>query len=118
MMERLSEQLRWWATECDRTNYGCQARKSLVEAADRLAYYEDMEEQGRLVVLPCKVGDTVYFIAHQFQMFPKYYWERVIVEYTITSYADYFTQTETLGKTVFLTREDAERALKEGADHE
>lgn len=30
------------------------------EAIDRLAHYEDLEEQGRLVVLPCKVGDTVY----------------------------------------------------------
>ena len=32
--EKLVEQLRWWATECDRTNFGCQARKLLVEAAD------------------------------------------------------------------------------------
>lgn len=30
------------------------------KAFSRLAYYEDLEEQGRLVVLPCKVGDTVY----------------------------------------------------------
>lgn len=28
---------------------------------DRLARYEDLEEQGRLVILPCKAGDTVYF---------------------------------------------------------
>ena len=27
---------------------------------DKLAYYEDLEEQGRLLKLPCKVGDTVY----------------------------------------------------------
>ena len=27
-----------------------------------LAHYKDLEEQGRLVVLPCKVGDTVYVI--------------------------------------------------------
>lgn len=26
----------------------------------KLAEYEDLEEQGRLVKLPCKVGDTVY----------------------------------------------------------
>ena len=99
-MERLTEQLRWWAAECDRTNFGCQARKLLLEAADRLAAYEDTglepetiaavidpevaalarglhrilsadqridleawikaDKEGRLVVLPCKVGDTVY----------------------------------------------------------
>jgi len=33
---RLIEQLRWWATECDRTNFGCQARKLLLEAAEAL----------------------------------------------------------------------------------
>jgi len=26
----------------------------------KLAAYEDAEEQGRLIVLPCKAGDTVY----------------------------------------------------------
>lgn len=31
---RLIEQLRWWAAECDRTNFGCQARKLLLEAAE------------------------------------------------------------------------------------
>ena len=30
---------------------------------DKLAEYETAEEEGRLVVLPCKVGDTVYVIA-------------------------------------------------------
>ena len=29
---------------------------------DKLGKYEDLEEQGRLVKLPCKVGDTVYVI--------------------------------------------------------
>lgn len=30
------------------------------EVLDKLRYYEDLEEQGRLIELPCKVGDTVY----------------------------------------------------------
>lgn len=30
---------------------------------DKLAEYETSEEEGRLVVLPCKVGDMVYVIA-------------------------------------------------------
>lgn len=33
------------------------------EVADRLAHYEELEEQGRLVELPCAAGDTVYYIA-------------------------------------------------------
>lgn len=32
------------------------------EAIDRLAAYEDLEEQSRLVALPCKEGDTIYRI--------------------------------------------------------
>lgn len=30
------------------------------KVAEKLATYEDLEEQGLLVRLPCKVGDTVY----------------------------------------------------------
>ncbi len=37
----------------------CQEWKSVLE---RLAYYEDLEEQGLLLKLPCKVGDTLYRI--------------------------------------------------------
>lgn len=33
------------------------------EAVDKLAEYEDLEEQGKLLTLPCKVGDTVYVLA-------------------------------------------------------
>ena len=32
----------------------------ILDCFERLAQYEDAEEQGLLVVLPCKVGDTVY----------------------------------------------------------
>lgn len=31
-----------------------------IKASEKLADYEDLEEQGSLVKLPCKVGDTVY----------------------------------------------------------
>lgn len=30
------------------------------KAIRKLSYYEDLEEQGRLVVLPCKEGTTIY----------------------------------------------------------
>lgn len=29
-------------------------------AMEKLAEYEDLEEQGKLLKLPCKIGDTVY----------------------------------------------------------
>ena len=105
------------------------ARSFEGEAIDRLAYYEDMEEQGRLVVLPCKVGDALFDISEFVygEDCPMMYEDRVryielqkdqktgelvfCIEGTDFKYEDF-------GKTVFLTREDAERALKEGADHE
>ena len=30
-IEKLIEQMKWWAEECDRTNFGCQAKKTLQE---------------------------------------------------------------------------------------
>ncbi len=79
---------------------------------DRLAYYEDMEEQGRLVVLPCKVGDTVYR-----KLTLTCQKETVIVIglddegiYIGTTCGTY--RKHDFGKTVFLTREEAENALK------
>lgn len=30
---------------------------------DKLTHYKDLEEQGRLIELPCAVGDTVYYIS-------------------------------------------------------
>lgn len=37
---RLIEQLRWWVAECDRTNFGCQAKKIVLEAAEALEKVE------------------------------------------------------------------------------
>lgn len=34
--------------------------KQVAEYLRKLKEYEDLEEQGRLINLPCKVGDTVY----------------------------------------------------------
>lgn len=33
------------------------------DAVDKLAHYEDLEEQGRLIELPCEIGSTVYVLA-------------------------------------------------------
>lgn len=35
-------------------------------AMEKLADYEDAEKQGRLIILPCKVGDTVYCIFNRY----------------------------------------------------
>lgn len=32
----------------------------ILRLAEKLKYYEDLEEQGRLIKLPCKVGDRIF----------------------------------------------------------
>lgn len=68
----------------------------------RLVEIAEADKDGRVVVLPCKVGDTVYILRRAFDG------------------ADVVGETELwwddipqLGKTVFLTREEAEKALEE-----
>lgn len=90
---------------------------------DKLAEYEDLEEQGRLVRLPCKVGDTVYFIKSMFTLLRKPQ-ECQIENWSmyangaikfVTKYKDVGEKTfyeESIGKTVFLTLEEAEKALE------
>ena len=38
----------------------------LIDSANKLAEYEDLEEQDLLLRLPCKVGDTLYIITKVF----------------------------------------------------
>lgn len=43
--------------DCDISPRKC---KYISDVLKKLADYEDLEEQNRLIILPCKVGDTVY----------------------------------------------------------
>lgn len=72
----------------------------------------DAEKEGRLVVLPCKVGDTVWEIKHSYVD-----WPDVSKKFAHEKVFD-LQDLEKFGKTVFLTREEAEAALKGGAEHE
>ena len=38
----------------------CDNCEIMTSVCEKLGKYEGLEEQGRLVILPCKVGDTVY----------------------------------------------------------
>lgn len=85
----------------------------------KLADYEDLEEQGLLVRLPCKIGDILYCIVngevkklkvHSFGV-PDF--EITDIEF---KYVDGFKIVRfvgEVGKTVFLTREEAEKKLEE-----
>ena len=83
----------------------------------------EADRDGRVVVLPCKVGDTIYFAR-----------ANPILQYKVTGYEmgeasisqvrskhvdketgltfNFTFRPSSIGKTVFLTREEAEKAMK------
>nr|DAI91011.1 MAG TPA: hypothetical protein [Caudoviricetes sp.] len=98
----------------------------------KLATYEDLEEQGLLVRLPCKLKDKLYhFYGIDLEdnfvdvISDEIIMEVVATEFVIDSYeiaikciTDWNSPYEYLpaaefGKTVFLTREEAEKKLEE-----
>lgn len=97
------------------------------KAIDKLSEYEDLEEQGKLLKLPCAVGDTVYYADNEyyFTVLPVKFDEISIMESNAILYkcllfdgnGDVETQfdfdNDDFGKTVFLTRQEAEDKLAE-----
>ena len=73
------------------------------------------DQEGRVIVLPCKVGDTVYF-ALLGRIIEKQVFSIVSFSNSTRIYCDgtseYF-RPEDIGKTFFLAREEAEKALAE-----
>lgn len=70
---------------------------------DRLRELAEADKDGRVVVLPCKVGDTVYMISWRLN-------GRHEIEERVFSLM-YFDPAK-YGKDYFLTREEAEKALE------
>ena len=100
-----------------------------ISAARKLCDYEDLEEQGLLVRLPCKVGDMVwhnifgYPESYEIKAFSYGYCDSYVksdIEDQIIFYYENYSGLITgafpmseIGKTVFLTREEAEKKLEE-----
>ena len=127
-MERLTE----------RDSYGDVYVKQhdYVTASERLCEYEDLEEHGLLLRLPCKVGDTVWVITSPFNVFEGIEYNENLrdecyesfissvtfyknsVQYRINAkvtnhfISAYYCEQD-FGKTIFLTRAEAEQKLKE-----
>lgn len=80
-------------------------------AVEKLAEYEDLEEQGKLLKLPCAVGDTVYAIEVDEENFTYFHCPRKISEYKFN--LQMMDLLGMFGKCIFLTKEAAEAALKE-----
>lgn len=81
---------------------------------DRLRKLAEADKDGRVVVLPCKVGDTVYF-ALLGKIIEKQVFSIVSFSNSTRIYcggtSEYF-RPEDIGKTFFLAREEAEKVLK------
>lgn len=71
---------------------------------DRLMELAKADEEGRVAVLPCRVGDTVYFVSKRY---------KCINEFTINSVESIVLLGKKWGKCVFVSREEAEKALEE-----
>ena len=89
------------------------------DALQKLAAYEDAEEQGRLVILPVKAGDTVYQLRDKKHALGVGVHPRHIScvcvygnDWIATHQGDKPCAKKDLGKTWFLSREEAEAALK------
>lgn len=80
---------------------------AMADLRERLKEYEDAEEQGLLLRLPCKVGDIVYRIINQRDNYDDTVYQ--IVSSTIFE----LSMIDKIGKTVFLTKAEAEQKLKE-----
>ena len=82
--------------------------------AERIRTLLAAEKDGRVVVLPCKVGDTVYF-ALPGRIIEKQVFSIVSFSNSTRIYcggtSEYF-RPEDIGKTFFLAREEAEKALQ------
>lgn len=87
---------------------------------ERLAEYEDAEEQGLLLRLPCKVGDTVFKLK-QHNYCPVGICRKDIscsecranTPFGIAEGKFMLKELKEIGKTVFLTKSEAEQKLKE-----
>lgn len=107
---------------CDKCDY-------LLDVCEKLAHYEDMEEQGKLLILPCKPGDTVYAYCEELHRILPYFVEQIVIDYDSENPDGYITinancvedrelidcidfEPKEVGKIVFLTEQEAKEALE------
>lgn len=97
---------------CDDIECDC-SKCELEKALEKLADYEDLEEQGLLVRLPCKVGDLVFIIDGENICRRKVKSIKILSTAIEISTSDIIFHKESFGETVFLTREEAVNKLEE-----
>lgn len=103
------------------------SESNLTEILEKLGEYEQAEEQGLLLRLPCKVGDTLYrvnkgakepvIMMRVIQLYIKQiHKDRTVMRIDAINDADMGESCYlpcNIGERIFLTREEAEAKLKE-----
>ena len=104
MMDRLTESNPSWIDD-ELWERACEPDCEEIDAVYRkLKEYEDLEEQGRLISLPCKVGDTVYHVVQG----------RIVEVSNVDLFFLLLSVAENrFNNSVFLTKSEAEQKLKE-----
>ena len=110
-----------WITDNDETR-----RIGKKEAAyKKLKAYEDAEDQGLILRLPCKEGDVVYAFLSTYNYFAECQINKIELKPTLYGDICYFLEPiahrgclyryfeDEFGKTIFIKREEAEAKLKE-----
>ena len=136
MMERLTVNNRGFFELCEDTrtcnkiceeNEECTDECVIQKAINRLGECEDLEEQGLLLRLPCKVGDIIYRVntgtkepvikMRVLQVnYKQLHKDRIIIRIDAINDNDMRENCyllEDIGKTVFLTQAEAEQRLNE-----
>lgn len=129
MSERLTMFTPYGYVECDpidvyQNEY---SPENFEKILTKLGCYEDLEEEGRLIKLPCAIGDKLFFIK-EIGKEAKIIVERKVVGFSIEETGTWIAYRERkmddkiyrhnikaddIGETVFLTKEAADAALKE-----
>ena len=100
-------------------------RTMLEKCLRKLAEYEDLEEQGLLLRLPCKIGDIIYEVSYENREFVIK--EHIVKEFIYRTYRfpriEIYCENENgflvcnnigkLDECLFLTKNEAEQKLKE-----
>ena len=95
---------------------------AMADLREKLKCYEDAEEQGLLLRLPCKAGDTAWYVSrsgiHEVEIDSFVFSINLFINVSYCIGCERFGKTLTPYKTLFFSREEAEAKLKEMEDRE
>lgn len=115
-MERLTK--RFEHKNADGIKYLPNNQETVFAMLNKLGELEDLEEQGLLLRLPCKVGDTLYQVIADINEYKVtaieiYEGKVVICADNLDTGIGFSFCAERIGRRYFLTKAEAEKALAE-----